>query len=189
MMKLEDWLKFFKEHSDIKIFHFNHFKMFSNMKSHSLRIALKRLADKNIIKRVCRGYYANPFSIPTIEEISAQIYKPSYVSLESVLSNNGILSQIPQALTCVTAKTPRVFDTVFGTIEYRQIKKTYFWGLYKEGNYLIAEPEKALVDFIYFRKKKDVERSISGLDFRSINRKKLKNYAEKMGIELRGHLT
>ncbi|MFH1594673.1 MAG: hypothetical protein ABID09_08260 [Candidatus Omnitrophota bacterium] len=183
MMKLEDWLSFFKEHNDIKIFHFNHLKMFSGMKNHTLRVALKRLVDKKVIKRICRGYYANPFSLPTIEEISAQIYKPSYVSLESVLSNNGILSQIPQALTCITTKTPRVFNTAFGTIEYRQIKKAYFWGLYKEGNYLIAEPEKALADFIYFKKKKDVKKSISRLDLRGINRKKLKSYAERIGVK------
>ena len=183
-MKLEDWLELFKEHNDIKIFHFNHLKMFGGMKNHTLRVALKRLVDKKVIKRICRGYYANPFSLPTIEEISAQIYKPSYVSLESVLSNNGILSQIPQALTCVTTKTPRVFNTVFGTIEYRQIKKTYFWGLYKEGNYLIAEPEKALADFIYFKKKKDVKRFLSQLVLRDIDRKKLKNYAKKMNLQI-----
>lgn len=183
-MKLEDWLEFFKKYNNVKIFHFNHLKMFSRMKNHTLRVALTRLVDKKVIKRICRGYYANPFSLPTIEEISAQIYKPSYVSLESVLSNNGILSQIPQALTCVTTKTPRVFDTAFGTIEYRQIKKAYFWGLYKEGNYLIAEPEKALVDFIYFKKKKDVKRSISGLDLRGLNGKKLKTYAGKMKVQI-----
>lgn len=182
MIKLEDWLDFFKKYNNIKIFQLNHFKMFSGMKNHSLRIALKRLTDKRIIKRICRGYYANPFSLPTIEEISAQIYKPSYISLESVLSNNGILSQLPRALTCVTTKTPRVFNTAFGIIEYRQIRKAYFWGFYKEGGYLIAEPEKALADFIYFKKTKDIKKSLSELNISGLNRKKLENYTGKMSI-------
>ena len=181
-MKLEEWLKFFKKYGHIKIFHFNHLKLLSGMKNHALRVALKRLTDKGVIKRICRGYYANPFFIPTIEEVSTQIYKPSYISLESALFRMGILSQAPQVLTCVSIKTPRVFNTPFGVIEYRQIKKTYFRGLRRENNYFIAEPEKALADFIYFKKKKDIKRFLSGLSLRGVNRKRLKSYAKKMNI-------
>lgn len=181
-MKTQDWLNFFKTHSDSKIFYINHLKLLTNMNEHSLKIALVRLNNKKLIKRICRGFYANPFNIPTLEEISNQIYQPSYISLESALYSCGILSQIPQVLTCTTTQLPRTFDTSFGTIEYHQLKKDYFWGFINKRGYFIAEPEKALLDYFYLRKNKHTESDFSELNFNNINRRKLKSYAENLGI-------
>jgi len=88
------------------------------MDNHSLTVNLSRLNNKKIVKRICRGFYANPFNTPTLEEISNQIYQPSYISLESALYSWGILSQIPYVLTCVTTHLPRTFNTSFGSIEF-----------------------------------------------------------------------
>jgi len=181
-MKTQDWLNFFKEHSDIKIFHINHLKLFTGMNSHSLSINLSRLNNKKIVKRICRGFYANPFNTPTLEEISNQIYQPSYISLESALYSWGILNQIPYVLTCVTTQLPRTFNTSFGTIEYRQIKKDFFWKLVNRQNYFIAEPEKALLDYLYFHKNRHIKPDYSKLNFNEVNSEKLKSYAKKMEI-------
>jgi len=181
-MKTQDWLNFFKKHNDIKIFYINHLKLFTNMDNHSLSVNLSRLNNKKIVKRICRGFYANPFNTPTLEEISNQIYQPSYISLESALYSWGILSQIPYVLTCVTTQLPRTFNTSFGTIEYRQIKKGFFWGFINKQNYFIAEPEKALLDYLYLRKDRHIKLDSSDLNFSEVNLKKLKFYAEKMGL-------
>ena len=179
-MKTADWLNFFNKHSDTKIFHINHLKLLTNIDTHSLRVALARLNKKNIVKRICRGFYANPFNPPTLEEISSQIYPPSYISLESALYSWGILSQIPQVLTCVTTQLPRTFNTSFGIIEYHQIKKDYFWGFINKQGYFIAEPEKALLDYLYLYKKMVDKSILSELNLNDINRRKLKSYVEKM---------
>ncbi len=181
-MKTQDWLDFFKKHSSVKIFYINHLKLLTNMNEHSLRIALVRLNNKKLVKRICRGFYANPFNTPTLEEISNQICQPSYISLESALYSWGILSQIPQVLTCTTTQLPRTFDTSFGTIEYHQLKKDYFWGFINKQGYFIAEPEKALLDYLYLRKNKRTKLDLSELNFDNINRMKLKSYAENLGI-------
>ena len=91
-MKTKEWLSFFRKYSNIKVFHINHLRLLTGMNSHSLRVNLSRLNDKKVIKRICRGYYANPFNMPILEEISSQIYQPSYISLESALYSWGILS-------------------------------------------------------------------------------------------------
>ena len=182
-MKAQDWLNFFKKHSDTKIFYINHLKLLTNMSGHSLRIALVRLNNKKLVKRICRGFYANPFNPPTLEEISNQIYHPSYISLESALYSWGILSQIPQILTCVTTQLPRTFNTSFGTIEYHQIKKDYFWGFIDKHGYFIAEAEKALLDYLYLHKNKTAKSDLSELNFNNIKRKKLKSYAKSLGID------
>lgn len=188
MMKIQNWLNFFREHSDIKIFHINHLKLLTNMNEHSLRIALVRLNDKKLIKRICRGFYANPFNTPLLEEISNQIYQPGYISLESALYSYGILSQIPQILTCVTTQLPRTFNTSFGTIEYHQLKKNYFWGYIDKQGYFIAKPEKALLDYLYLYKNKRTNSALSELNFDSINHKKLKSYAKNLKIKLPSYL-
>ena len=183
-MTLKDWLVFFKKHKDIKIFYWHHLKLFTGMKPPTLRMSLKRLNEKKVIQRICRSYYANPFNLPSLEEISSIIYPPSYISLESALSRWGVLSQIPQILTCVTTKLPQKFTTPFGDIEYHQVKKGYFWGFIQEGNYFMAEPEKALLDYIYLKKEKNLKKTFSELDLKSFNLSKLKSFAKRLKIVL-----
>jgi len=177
-MKIIDWLKFFEENREIKVFHIKHLQLLTQMSVISLRTSLYRLVKKKIVKRICRGYYANPVNIPTLEEIATLIYYPAYISLESALSYWGVLSQMPQVLTMVTIKLPFRINTEFGRIEYRQIKKDYFWGFIKKNNFFIAEPEKAFLDYIYLYKNPD----LSELDLTVLEKKKVKDYAKKMAL-------
>ena len=181
-MTIQGWLDFFKKHKETKIFSINHFELLTGERGHNLRVSLFRLHRKKIVKRICRGFYANPFNLPAIEEISGQIYFPSYISRESALSFYGILSQIPQMTTCVTLNLPRIFKTNFGVVEYRQIKKDFFRNFVKREGYLIAEPEKALLDYLYFSRPEAREEMLSGLNLRGFKKKKLADYAEKIGM-------
>lgn len=185
-MKIQDWLDFFRRYQGQKIFHFQHFSMLTGLKGPSLRVALKRLTDRKIIQRILRSYYANPFNPPTVEEVSAVIYPPSYISLESALCRHGVLSQLPYTLTCVTTRLPRKFKTPYGPLEYRQVKKKYFFGFARRDSWFLAEPEKAVADFLYLNRdlnKKDVLKGMfSEFKLRRLNSKKLQSYAQKMGI-------
>ena len=181
-MTIQKWLDFFKKHKDTKIFSINHFELLTGEKGHNLRVSLFRLHRKKIVKRICRGFYANPFNLPSIEEISGQIYFPSYISRESALSFYGILSQIPQMTTCVTLNLPRIFKTNFGVIEYRQIKKDFFCNFAKKEGYFIAEPQKALLDYLYFSRSEAREEKLSELSLRGFTKKKLAYYANKIGM-------
>lgn len=183
-MRLRDWLDFFKLHKGKKIFHFNHLALLTGMKRHTLHMSLKRLVERKAIQRICRAFYANPLNPPTLEEISAEIYKPSYVSLESALYRHGILSQIPYTLTCVTTRLPRRFKTSFGMIEYRQVKRQYFFGFVRKNYYFVSEPEKALVDFLYLNRRKKIEGFVSELNLISLNDRKFKACARRLGVEV-----
>ena len=88
------------------------------------------------------------------EEVSGQLYAPSYISLEKALSIYGIIPEMVYSITCITPKTTRRHKNRLGTFEYHHIKEPLFFG-YKtvQGEscpYLLAEPEKAWLDFIYF---------------------------------------
>ncbi len=91
------------------------------------------------------------------EEVACLLYQPSYISLESALAHYGFIPEMVYAQVCVTAKINRTFDNYFGHFIYRHVKKTLFWG-YKSvftenGGYLLAEPEKALLDYLYLNLK------------------------------------
>lgn len=85
--------------------------------------------------------------------IANKIYKPSYISLESAL---WYYSYIPEAVfkvTSISTLKTNNFDNKFGDFIYKSIKKRAFFG-YKiidiNGNrYKIAEPEKAIIDFLH----------------------------------------
>jgi len=110
---------------------------------------------KGKLLRLKNGIYAFAKDKERIkgEEIAAFIYEPSYLSLESALSWHGFIPEIVYAYVSVTARINRKFTNDFGTFLYRHIKAELFWG-YTEiktqhGHYLMAEPEKALLDYLY----------------------------------------
>lgn len=127
------------------------------------------------------------------EEISFLLYQPSYLSLEYALCHYGIIPEMVFTKTAVTTKTTRKFSNGFGTFSYRHIQPKLFFGyVTKEtvsGKYLLAEPEKALLDYLYFNLGKiDDEHDVSGLRInkdeleKQIDRKKLDAYLNEFGV-------
>ncbi len=116
--------------------------------------ALLRRGD---IIRVKKGIYVfgerlrqRPYSRELLANL---VYGPSFVSLDSALSHYNLIPERVAALTSVTTKRPKVFDTPVGSFIYRQAPKSYFHlGMERveEGDvaFLIAAPERALADKI-----------------------------------------
>ena len=111
---------------------------------------------KGNLLRLRNGIYAFAKDKENIkgEEIAALIYEPSYLSMESALAWYGFIPEMVYAYISVTARINRRFTNYFGTFIYRHIKPELFWG-YTEiktqhGRYLIAEPEKALLDYLAY---------------------------------------
>lgn len=121
------------------------------------------------------------------ESIAFTVYQPSYVSLERALSRYGIIPEMVYNVTSITSKTTRTFKNDMGIFVYRHIKKGLFFGYRKvddgKGVYLLAEPEKALLDYLYLnlaklRDKTDIEElrlNRFSLD-ETINKEKLMQY-------------
>ncbi|TSC97420.1 MAG: hypothetical protein Greene101447_498 [Parcubacteria group bacterium Greene1014_47] len=86
--------------------------------------------------------------------IANKLYRPSYVSLQTALSFYGIIPEVVYGVTSVTTKTSREFSTPKGDFIYQRIKKSAFTGYglrsVDRDNVLLAEPEKALADYLYF---------------------------------------
>lgn len=121
-----------------------------------------------------------------LEVISRYLYEPSYISLERALSKHGLIPEIVYNVTAVTTRKTMTLKNVFGVFIFRNIKKDLFFGYNKikeNGNvYFLAEPEKALLDFLYLNAAKiNNTDDVDGLRLNEIvlgglNRKKIKEY-------------
>jgi predicted transcriptional regulator of viral defense system len=119
------------------------------------------LAQQNII-RVKKGLYVfgEPFRRrPVCRELLANlIYGPSCVSLDTALSYHGLIPERVEAVTSVTTNRTRAFETPFGMFVYRQTTDTrYCRGITLcssgDDSFLIATPEKALIDKVWSDKR------------------------------------
>ena len=122
--------------------------------------------------KIYRGVWAElgPRSISPFEVIPSLFPRQRvYVSFITALHLHGIVEQIPQVITLASTAHTSTLHTKAGVFSVHQISPALFGGFdwYKgEGNFLIAEPEKALIDSLYLssRKKKQFS-SFPELDF------------------------
>jgi len=154
-------------------------KVFAISKDNTVYKLLQRLEKKNIIKRIENGKYLFSFTEVSDFEIANFLFSPSYISLESALSFYGILSQFPYTITSVTSKKSKRVVYEDKEYEFVHIESKYFYGFLKKDRFLIASPEKALIDMLYFMAKKLRSIPMEELDLSKINKKYLVNMAKK----------
>lgn len=148
--------------------------------------------EKGYIKKIVRGYYVFSdidINEPTLYHIGNRIYNPSYISLEIALSYYNLLPETVYTVTSVSTKRTYRFRTPVGEFSYRSMKPELFFGykIIKNNNicYMIAEPEKALLDYLYlnpsYNTLKDYkELRVNAEIFKeSINKEKLFSYLER----------
>jgi predicted transcriptional regulator of viral defense system len=86
--------------------------------------------------------------------IANSLYSPSYVSTIYALEYYDLIPEKVVDVTSVTTKKTAKFTNSFGTFIYQHLKTNLFFGFKEiedENGFpvFIAEPEKALLDFIY----------------------------------------
>jgi len=91
-----------------------------------------------------------------LEYLANVLYSPSYLSLEYILSLNGLIPEGIYALTNISLKSSRVFENKLGIFTYRNVKEELFCGYERiqKGNFLVysATKAKALFDLLYLKR-------------------------------------
>lgn len=117
---------------------------------------LNEWAGKNYIKKIRRGYYI--FSDLRINEqilflIANTIYRPSYISLEMAFSLYNLIPEAVYGITSVSSQKTNSFKTDVGSFIYKHLKPELIFGYelkrYNDYNYMVAEVEKAVLDYFY----------------------------------------
>lgn len=128
---------------------------------------------------------------PATGHLSNFLYRPSYVSLRTALAIYGFIPESVHICEAVTTRKTNQWKTPVGTFKYHSIKKERFWGykLYPEErssnfeeNFVIAEPEKVLLDLFYFMKGEWTEERIKEMRFQNLSnlkKEKLLDYSDR----------
>lgn len=151
--KLDQLLK-----SDQKLFHTQDLALLWGMENrNTLYTAIKRLVKKGVLVTVRKGLY----SVLPLEKIDnfrlgpALVHRYCYLSTETVLAKEGIISQKVFPITFISSVSKKIKerDTLF---VFRRLKSRYLFnpeGIKREGEIFVAGKERAMADLLYFNPK------------------------------------
>jgi predicted transcriptional regulator of viral defense system len=156
-----------------------------------VRLQLSRWINEGKVIKIHKGLYtlAPPYRKVEVSSyyLANKLKGASYVSLHSALSYFDIIPEYVPIIISVCTGRPRNITTPFGVFEFRHISKKYFWGyqtneLSSGEEFLIARPEKALLDLVYFVPEAQKPEYILELRLQNLEQvdgKMLKEYAER----------
>lgn len=164
-------------------------RLFPSASKHQVNVQLARFVRAGALVRLKRGLYA--FSHPQLDEfvLANWLYRPSYVSLESALNSYGIIPDVVPNVTSISPTTSKTITTPLGTFLYSKINQNLFFGYRSVTDpisglaYFIAEPEKALLDYIYIRKINDL--TTARVETENLDIKKLRALAKLLPARVR----
>ena len=122
--------------------------------------ALRHLEKKKVVFQIARGVWGMDLGKEKFSAYSAIPFllpHRAYVSFISALHLHGLIEQIPQVVSLASTTHTKILRTKLGAYHVHQISPAFFKGFdwYKGGgSFLIAEPEKALVDCLYLSARK-----------------------------------
>ena len=140
---------------------------------------LARLTRQNVLKKLERDKYILAETHVNSFQIANFLYEPSYISLFTALNFYGVVSQFPYEISSMTTKKPvtKLIDDI--AYRYVRVKKNLFWGYELKEGFLIAEPEKALLDALYLMSKGLAVVHIDELDLSNLDKKRFNIYKKK----------
>ena len=140
----EKAVRLFSQEELRRIFSVNEWAAQSFIKNHT----------KDLFMKLRNGLYAPKLNPPSEMEIANRLCAPSYISFEYALARYRIIPESTYSITSATTKITRRFTVQGKLYEYNKIKEMAYRGYRSEKQggvtVLIAEPEKALVDYLYF---------------------------------------
>jgi predicted transcriptional regulator of viral defense system len=164
-----------------------------------LNIILSRCAKRGMMLHLRKNLYVTKAYLDSaerrgvysdyVEFIANKLYSPSYLSLDYVLHEHNMLTEIPRNVTSVALRKTDSFSNELGTFIYHKIKEELFLGfnVVKKGSFSIlkATKAKALFDFLYFRKRLLVDKDaveelrLNMGEFSENDFRELEGYVEK----------
>jgi len=170
---------------------------FSEEEKGNISVYLSRWAKSGKIARIRKGIYELTYpdkkNIPDLY-IANKLYYPSYISMETALSRYGLIPEVAMECVSLTVKTSRKFTNKYGSFVYHSVKPEAFTGYRTEDHngfeILIAVPEKAFVDYLYFKRRKGLKgkaltERIDMKAVKKLDRKEMDKYAAAYKINLK----
>jgi predicted transcriptional regulator of viral defense system len=119
-------------------------------------------------------------------QLANRIYAPSYLSTHWAFGFYGMIPEMVVTYTSVTSRVPKTFSNELGTFAYRHLKSEAFFGyrcaVIDSVPVLLADPEKALLDFWHLERgvwNKERMAEMRFQHFELIQPEKLLQYAKR----------
>jgi predicted transcriptional regulator of viral defense system len=151
-------------------------RLFAINDRNTLHKLTQRLTRSGVLERLKRGQYLfrHAGRTATDYQLANFLIGPSYISLESALAYYDLIDQFPYPITSITTRKSKTLTVRGKTFAYSSITPRLYWGYQKEADFLIATPEKTVIDFIYLSGKTDrrppTNIRIEGLDKGRLNK-------------------
>jgi len=130
--------------------------------------------------------------IPNQYLIANKLYEPSYISFDAALSFHNIIPESVYTVSCATTKPTREFIVTDIKFVYYRIKRSVYTGYnptkYQNTTILMASPEKALTDYLYFVALRKRSLHYERLDLKRIKKRKLLRLAKLYDKPIMLHL-
>lgn len=155
---------------------------------------LGRWVNKGYLVRLRQGYFTFPeyrHQKDFAWYFANRIYKPSYISLQTVLSFYGIIPEAVIQITSVTSLKTTNFKNDFGEYSYKTLKNELMFGyelkeMEGDRRIMFATPEKALIDLLYLYPFYNSDRELTELRLdesymeEELNLERLHEYANRI---------
>jgi predicted transcriptional regulator of viral defense system len=150
------WGDFLKEFSARPLFHSSMVRIFDDPPAH-IEVQLSRWSRACKLSRIRRGWYLieKPYRASDVSEavIANTVVQPSYLSLEWALGFYGLIPEAVFNPTSITTARGIEFTANGRRYFFHHVQPSFFSGYEKAERggdvFIIAVPEKALIDRIY----------------------------------------
>lgn len=155
-----------------------------------IRVQLARWMKAGRVSGLRRGVYALADAYRRVPLASARLanllYRPSYLSGLWALGFYDLIPERVVWLTSVTTRVPRRFENSFGVFDYRNLKRSAFFGYQATACFgqeaLLAEPEKALLDHWHLTPGEWTDERLGEMRYQHVEKirtEKLRRYAAR----------
>jgi hypothetical protein len=175
MYRLNELIK-----SDRNVYHSNDLAILWGISNkNTLYTTIKRYVQKGTLIPIYKGLYATvPITeLDPLELGRAVIHRYTYLTTESVLAQDGIISQATYAYTFVSSLSRKITIGDFSFV-FRKLKDEFLFnptGITNKNGNFVATTERAVADMLYFNPKYHFDFSES-IDF-----KKVKSIQKEIG--------
>jgi predicted transcriptional regulator of viral defense system len=145
--------------------------MFSGISPVSLKKRLNYLVGKGDLKSVRKGIYAKDGY--NILEAANKIFKPSYISFQTILKQEGVIFQETNTIFIASylSRKTQFGNYIFSYHKIPELVLTNEQGVEKKGEVFVATKERAFLDTVYIFKDYYFD-NLSTLDWNVINEMK-----------------
>lgn len=172
-LKVEEKLS----NKNFQLFSPDNFRALFQVSASSASKFINHYCQKGLFIKLRNGLYVLKRNTPSAQVVANHLYQPSYISLETALSFYGIIPEKVYSYASITTKASREFMALGQSFVYHRLKKEAFQGYIMKDKFLIAEPEKALADYLYFVALKRTSLN-ERLDLARLNKTKVRKWTK-----------